>query len=105
MATQEEVDDFLAHHGIKGMRWGVRNSESKDEEGLTSKNKHVGLKTAGVGVATALLTYKVTGRAGLSVAAGAGAAFGEHHALTKVSELDHHAPKGEAFVKKYNSKP
>src|ERR1700748_1895283 len=24
MATQEEIDAFLAHHGIKGMHWGVR---------------------------------------------------------------------------------
>jgi hypothetical protein len=24
MATDEEVEDFLSHHGIKGMHWGVR---------------------------------------------------------------------------------
>jgi hypothetical protein len=23
MATQEEIDTFLAHHGVKGMHWGV----------------------------------------------------------------------------------
>lgn len=23
--TKEEVDDFLAHYGVKGQRWGVRN--------------------------------------------------------------------------------
>jgi hypothetical protein len=104
MATQEDVDAFLVHHGIKGMRWGVRNAESKDEEGSSPKNNHVGLKTAGAGVGTALLTYKVTGRAGLSVAAGAGTAWAVHNNLTKVSELHHHAPKGESFVKNYVSK-
>ena len=103
-ATNEEVDEFLAHFGVKGMRWGVRNAESKDEEGLNPKKNHVGLKTAGVGVGTALLTYKVTGNKRLSVVAGAGAAFGAHHELTKVRDLDHHAPKGEAFVKNYVSK-
>ena len=27
MATQEEIDAFLAHHGVKGMHWGVRKPE------------------------------------------------------------------------------
>lgn len=25
MIIDEDVDDFLAHFGVKGMRWGVRN--------------------------------------------------------------------------------
>lgn len=30
----DEVDDFLAHYGVKGMRWGVRRKSStpKSEE-------------------------------------------------------------------------
>jgi hypothetical protein len=35
MATQEELDDFLAHHGIKGMHWGERNPSSRAEEHVT----------------------------------------------------------------------
>jgi hypothetical protein len=26
MATNEEIDDFIAHHGVKGMHWGVRKA-------------------------------------------------------------------------------
>lgn len=30
MTSDEEVEDFLAHHGVKGQRWGVRHPESFD---------------------------------------------------------------------------
>lgn len=26
----QEVDDFLAHYGVKGMKWGVRNAARRD---------------------------------------------------------------------------
>ncbi|QJD49593.1 acetyltransferase [Gordonia phage Secretariat] len=32
-----EVDDFLAHYGVKGMKWGVRNSENSNVRGTASK--------------------------------------------------------------------
>ena len=37
------VDVFLSHHGVKGMKWGVRNDDppSGEKRGyLTNKNAH-----------------------------------------------------------------
>lgn len=50
MASDEEIDNFLSHHGVKGMHWGIRKaiedlfSRSKKEEvagakGSTSLSK------------------------------------------------------------------
>jgi hypothetical protein len=35
-ATPEEVDAFLAHHGVLGMHWGVRKASSDEEEEKSS---------------------------------------------------------------------
>ncbi len=37
-ATQTESDASLSHHGIKGMRWGVRRFQNKDGS-LTPQGK------------------------------------------------------------------
>ena len=37
-ATQTESDASLSHHGIKGMRWGVRRYQNKDGS-LTPQGK------------------------------------------------------------------
>ncbi len=36
MATSKEVDDFLAHFGVLGMRWGRRKPESVRRESLST---------------------------------------------------------------------
>lgn len=41
MAASEEIEAFLAHHGIKGMRWGVRkerDSESSEKKSFASNS-------------------------------------------------------------------
>lgn len=52
-----ELSDFLAHYGVKGMRWGVRksNSESNNSTPSTSSKKKTAAKVA-TGVAIAGVT-------------------------------------------------
>ena len=38
----EEIDSFLAHHGVKGMRWGVRKSPSQLGENAKARAKSSG---------------------------------------------------------------
>ena len=55
------VDSFLAHYGVKGMKWGVRKAESSDEKTPMSKKKKALISATiaiGVGVvATATILY------------------------------------------------
>lgn len=39
MATMEEVDKFLEHAGVKGMKWGVRKAEDSGGSAGSSKPK------------------------------------------------------------------
>lgn len=38
-ASQEEVDDFLEHVGVKGMKWGVRRQKRLDRLNRVAKGK------------------------------------------------------------------
>ena len=40
------VDDFLAHYGVKGMKWGVRKSASDRPEGVSAKSNRDAKKDA-----------------------------------------------------------
>jgi hypothetical protein len=44
MSSSEVVQDILAHHGVKGMRWGVRRSRSSS---VTVSEKGKRIKTSG----------------------------------------------------------
>ena len=37
LMTYWEIDDFLAHYGVKGMKWGVRKSRSSGSAGSANK--------------------------------------------------------------------
>jgi hypothetical protein len=49
--VSEEVDAFLAHHGIKGMHWGVRKAQESSTSGVSSvksPSDHAKLKKAAI---------------------------------------------------------
>ena len=62
--AEVEVDDFLAHYGVKGMRWGVRKADDSDSGSSTRKGLTEGQKKAlkvGAGVAAITGAAVVTG--------------------------------------------
>lgn len=77
MDNDAAIDAFLEHHGVKGMRWGVRKQrESGDPSDSSSKttSNHKKLKTAGLiigGVAAVALiaagAYYVSKNGGLPI--------------------------------------
>ena len=38
MSDQEEVDEFLAHYGVLGMKWGVHRSETRAKRKKQSRD-------------------------------------------------------------------
>lgn len=48
MSFQKDYENYLMHHGVKGMRWGVRNNRSKisKKRKLRSKSIRTKLQTA-----------------------------------------------------------
>ena len=56
----EEVDTFLAHYGVKGMKWGVRKDRRREGEQTTSDKERLSLKDPRVKRA-ALAGVAVTG--------------------------------------------
>jgi hypothetical protein len=93
-----EVDDFLAHYGVKGMRWGKRGTKKGpvDKEKLKSARKEIygdvkkyynnsksAKVTAGAAVATSLLTGGTTGSVvvGVQMMRGAGFSKGKSIAM------------------------
>lgn len=66
----DEVDEFLAHFGVKGMRWGHRKSaQSSERQKMTPEEKKAIVKKVAIGTGTLLLA--------------AGAAYVGHAVATK----------------------
>lgn len=76
----DEVDDFLAHFGVKGMKWGQRKSD-----GSSSGISRAQMKSAGLTAAKVAVRYG--GPAALGVAAGAAATLGAPISLPTLGVL------------------
>lgn len=87
MITDEEVYLYLEHHGVKGMRWGVRKKResSSDDSPKMSTTKKLAIG-GGIIVAAAALT--------------AGAIYAKKRFSVPVSKIEgSNAAKGANFVK------
>jgi hypothetical protein len=93
--TDEQIDEFLEHHGVKGQKWGVRRatklqsmSKQTVERNLNVQRKvgtvgaaYVGAKATGL-VLAAIGASPAVGVAG-AAAVGLSAGFSVHHILQK----------------------
>lgn len=68
--TQEDLDEYLEHHGVKGMRWGHRKPQDASAETKTTGQKvKQGLKVGGaVAAATVATSMAITAAQGLKKA-------------------------------------
>lgn len=47
MDVEEVVDDLLEHHGIKGMKWGVRRNRPSGPQSVTVSDRRRSVRTSG----------------------------------------------------------
>lgn len=94
MVDPEELDAFLAHHGVKGMRWGVRKEErggvsrKTDREARKDAQEHARAKQFhGEGAGTRRKLSKATVEGKSKRDADYAKAFARH--LANQNEADH----------------
>lgn len=104
MITDEEIDDFLEHFGVRGMRWGVRRAQNHTSFNKTFKTRPLGQKVGityaggGAAFATAVLASRLGVRPIISIAGGTGVGILTQHAVANI--LDKHGDKKASSIKK-----
>lgn len=116
MIDDEEIEEFLEHHGVKGMHWGVRSAQKQTaikERNQNVQNLSRGSKSKIIGISAAAtlgswaLTNKLSGIPIVNIVGGviggtlAGRAATNHylkkHGQTKAAKIPKQKPlKGQA---------
>jgi hypothetical protein len=102
MISQQEVDDFLEHHGVKGMHWGVR----KDDSGSGSRSRSLSPESRAKLKKAAIIGGTVVAASLLA----AGAAYVAQNNDISVSSLlagsgEKNISAGKAFADKAHTEP
>lgn len=93
--SDEAIDDFFEHHGVKGQKWGVRRAarlNAKPSLGpgrsrvVRNNARIAGVAGFGTGVLAARLVMRNTGNTPLSLVIGTLAFAGGHRAAQNILE-------------------
>jgi hypothetical protein len=89
MITDQDVDVFLEHHGVKGMHWGQRRKEElrKHRERLVRVSKGTATKQDKGNIRARRMGMASLGVAGGIAAIALGAAFMKHHNAVRIREI------------------
>lgn len=97
--TYYEVNDFLEHHGVKGMRWGVRktrNDSTKESSEVSTKDSsRKNLKRAGIILGAAV---------GIAAIAG-GAYYAKKHFNVSMKDSANISDSAKKFAKSMAEEP